>query len=89
MSEMRREMEGGNCEFLRHKSKLLLQSTGFGSRRTCGIEANINYHIGEGFALDWAIQKNRSKLLGVCFTSITDCYGLCFVLTYEGPNTDE
>ena len=35
MAEMRREMEGGDCEFLRHKSKLLLQSTGFGSRITC------------------------------------------------------
>ena len=87
MAEMRREMEGGDCEFLRHKSKLLLRSTGFGSRRTRGREANIHSHLGEGFALDWEIHKNHSKLWGVCLTSITDDYGLCFILTYKGPNT--
>ena len=37
MAAMRREMEGGDCEFLRQKSKLILRSTGFGSRRTRGI----------------------------------------------------
>ena len=82
MAAMRREMEGGDCEFLRHKFKLLLQSTGAGYRRTCGREANSRSHLGECFALDWAINKNCSKLWGVCFTSITDCYGLCFILTY-------
>ena len=36
MAAMRREMEGGDCEFLRHKSKFLFQSTGFGSCRNRG-----------------------------------------------------
>ena len=68
MVEMFREMEGVDCEFLRHRSKLLLQSTGFGSCRTRGREANPRSHIGEVFALDWAIHKNRPKLWGVRFT---------------------
>ena len=79
-------MEGGNCEFLRHKYKLLLQSTEFGSIRTSDRESNLHSHLGYGFALDWEINKNPSKLWRVCFTSIIDCYGLCFMLIYEGPN---
>ena len=86
MVAMRREMEGGDCEFLYHKYKLLLQSTGFGSCRTRGRETNLNSHLGEGFALDWEIHKNHSKLWGVRFTSITDSYGLRFILTYKVPN---
>ena len=83
---MRRDMEGGNCEFLRQKYKLLLQSTGFGSSRTRDRESNLHSHLEYGFALDWAINKNRSNLWGVRFTSITDFYRLCFILIYEGPN---
>ena len=69
MAEMRRETEGGDCEFLRHKYKLLLRSTGFGSRRTRGREASLRSHLGEGFALDWEIHKNLSPSYGV-FVSI-------------------
>ena len=86
MAEMRREMEGGDCEFLRHKSKFLLWSTGFGYRITRGREASLHSRLGEGFALDWVINNNCSMLWGFCFTSITDFYGLCFILTYKGPN---
>ena len=42
--------------------------------------------MGEGASLDWGINSNRAKLWGVRFTAITDCYGLRFILTYEGPN---
>ena len=34
MAAMRREMEGGDCEFLKPNSNLMLKSTGFGARRT-------------------------------------------------------
>ena len=83
---MNREMAGGDCEFLRPKSKLLLRTTGFGSRKTRGREQNLHSHPGEGFALDWAINRNRAQLWGVRFTAITDCYGLRFILSYDGPN---
>ena len=80
-------MEDDSCDFLRHKYKLILQYTGFGSHRTRGRESNIHYHLWEGFALDWAIHNNCSKLWGFCFTSTTDYYGLRFILTYEGPDS--
>ena len=86
MAAMEREIAGGECEFLRPKSKLVLQTTGFGSRRSRGRENKLHSHLGEGFALDWAINKNRAKLWGVRFTAITDCYALRFILTYDGPN---
>ena len=87
VAAIRREMEGGVCEFLRHKSKFLLQSTAFGYRRTCSREDNLHSHLGEGFTLDLEIYKNCSKLWGVRSNSITDRYGLFFILTYKGPNT--
>ena len=86
LAAMNREMAGGDCEFLRPKSKLLLRTTGFGSRKTRGREQNLHSHLGEGFALDWALNRNRAQLWGVRFTAITDCYGLRFILSYDGPN---
>ena len=46
MAEMRHEMEGCDCKFLRYKYKLLLRYPLFGSRRTRGIEANIRSRLG-------------------------------------------
>ena len=53
MAAMRREMEGGECEFLKAKSKLRLKTTGFGSRKTRGREDKLHSHLDEGFCLDW------------------------------------
>ena len=83
---MKREMAGGECEFLKPKSKLKLRTTGFGSRKTRGRESTLHFHLGEGFCLDWAINCNRAKLYGSRLSAITDCYGLRFILTYHGPN---
>jgi hypothetical protein len=83
---MQREINGGECEFLTPNSKLLLKSTGFGSRKTRGRKANVHSHSGEGFVLDWAINQCRAKLLSVRFSAITDCYTLRFILSYEGPS---
>ena len=52
LAAMQREMDGGDCEFLKAESKLLLKSTGFGSRKTRGREADLHSHLGEGFSLD-------------------------------------
>ena len=76
LAAMHREILGGDCEFLRPKSILRLRPTGFGSRRCRGKESNLHSHLGEAFALDWAIQKNRAKLWGVRFTSLTDNFSL-------------
>ena len=64
MAAMWREMEGGDCEFLKPNSNLMLESTGFGLRRTRGREADLHSHLGEGFALDWAINQ-REPSFGV------------------------
>ena len=42
MAAMRREMEGGNCEFLKPNSNLMLKSIGFGSRRKKGREVDLH-----------------------------------------------
>ena len=83
---MEHTIDSGNCEFLRPQSKLLLRTTGFGSHKTRGREQYLNSHLDEGFFLDWAINRNRAKLWGICFTEITDCYCLRFILSCDGPN---
>ena len=84
---MKREMAGGECEFLKENSKSLLRTTGFGSRKTRGRESSLHSHLGEDFILDWSINMQRAKLQGVRFTAIIDCYALMFILSYDGPNT--
>ena len=79
-------MAGGECEFLLPKTTLRLRTTGFGSRATKGREKFLHSHLGEAFALDWAIHKDRSKLWGIRFTALTDCYALRFILSYDGTN---
>jgi len=64
---MQCEMNGGECKFLIPDSKLMLKSTGFGSRKTRRRKANLHSHLGEGFALDWAINQCRAKLWSVRF----------------------
>jgi hypothetical protein len=86
LADMCRNIAGGNCEFLRLKSKLLLRSTGFGSHTTHGSESSLHSLFGEGFTLGWWIRKNRAKLWGVCFIAITDCCGSRFILSHDGSN---
>ena len=79
LAAMRREIAGGDCEFLRKGSNLVLRTTGFGSRASKGREQFLHSHIGEAVALDWAINKCRGKLWGIRFSSLTDCYALRFL----------
>ena len=50
VAAMRREMECGESKFLKPKSKLLLRTTGFGSRRARGRESSLHSHLGEGLS---------------------------------------
>jgi hypothetical protein len=79
-------MAGGECEFLLPKSTLTLHPVAFGCRRCRGNEVSLHSHYGEGFALDWAINKNRHMVFGLQFTAITDCYALRFIFSYDGNN---
>ena len=86
LAAMRREMRGGTCEFMTKGSNLTLRCVAFGSRRTKGNETRLHSHLGERFAGDWAINKCRHVTWGSRFTWATDCYGICFILTYDGTN---
>eukprot|EP00956_Cyclotella_meneghiniana_P013317 scaffold19184_cov46-Cyclotella_meneghiniana.AAC.7 len=57
-----------------------------GSRKNKGYETRLHSHIGEACALDWACGVNRLYTWGSRFTSISDCYSLKFIMTYEGNN---
>ena len=46
----------------------------------------MHSHLGEGFTLDWAINQKRAQLWSVRFSAINDCFALCFILSYDGPN---
>ena len=65
LAAIHREMAGGECELLHPKSKILLRTTRFGSRKTRGREPNLHLHLGKGFSLDWAINRNQAQLSGL------------------------
>ena len=83
---MREFMRGGQCEFLKKGSKIALHPIAFGSRRTRGNETRLHSYLGEGFAGDHAINKNRHYCFGMRFLWITDCYAIRFILSYDGTN---
>jgi hypothetical protein len=90
LAAMKREMLGGPCEFFTDLKKLgsppCLHPISFASRKNKGYELNLHSHLGEGFALDWAINTNKLYCWGQRFTAVNDCYSLKFVLSYEGTN---
>ena len=61
IAAMEREIAGGNCKFMLPKSNLELRMTGFGSRAARGCESSLHSHLGEAFALDWAINRNGAN----------------------------
>ena len=86
LAAMHREMRGGPCEFMSDNPNLYLRPVAFGSRKTRGNETRLHSHLGEGYAGDWAINKCRHLCWGMRFTWGTDCFGLKFILTYDGTN---
>ena len=59
LEAMKREDEGGDCEFDISMSKLRLLPVAFGSRKTVGNEPHFHSHAGESVAASWATTKNR------------------------------
>ena len=47
------------------EAKGILRPVAFGRRRCRGNETRLHSHLGEGFAGDWAINKNRHMLFGM------------------------
>lgn len=87
LDAMMREMAGGECEFLKEENKhLTLHPVALGARTARGREGKLHSYLGEAFAGDWARNKCRHMCFGQRYTWITDCYGIRFILTYDGPN---
>jgi hypothetical protein len=72
--------------FMTKDSTATLWPVAFGGRKCRGNEVRLHSHLGEGFAGDWAINKCRHMLFGQRFVWVTDCYAICFILSYDGNN---
>jgi hypothetical protein len=86
LAMMKRCMRGKGFDFMTKTSAAILHPVAFGCGRTRGNERRLHSHLGEGFAGDWAINKNRHMCFGQRFTWVTDCYAIKFVLSYDGRN---
>jgi hypothetical protein len=84
---MKRRMDGGKFEFMDKSSKGILHPVAFGCHRTRGNERRLHSHLGKAFAGNYAINKCRHMCFGQCFTWVTDCYALKFILSYDGHNS--
>jgi hypothetical protein len=78
---------GRDFAFMTMDSSAVLRPVAFGGRRCCGNEIRLHSHLSEGFTGDWAINKNRHMLFGICFVWVTNCYAVCFILSYDGNNS--
>jgi hypothetical protein len=77
---------GHDFTFMSKESSAVLRPVAFGSRRCRGNEVRLHSHLGECFAGDWAINKNRHYLFGTQFVWVMDCYAVRFILFYNGNN---
>ena len=77
---------GSDFAFMTKEAEGVLHPVAFGGRRCRGNEIQLHSHLGEGFAGDWAINKNCHMLLGMRFVLVTDCYAIRFILSYNGNN---
>jgi hypothetical protein len=84
---MTRGMDGGKFKFMNKSSKGILHPVAFGCRRTQGNKKRLHSHLGEAFSGDYAINKCGHMCFSQCFTWVTDCYALKFVLSYDGCNS--
>jgi hypothetical protein len=66
-------------------AKGVLRPVAFGRQHCRGNEV-LHSHLGESFAGDWAINKNRHMLFSTRFVWVTDCYAIRFILSYNVNN---
>ena len=75
---------GHDFTFMTKDSSAVLRPVAFGDRRCWGNKIRLHSHLGEGFAGDWAINKNLHYLFGSWFVWVMDCYAIRFILSYDG-----
>jgi hypothetical protein len=83
---MRAYCDGSDFGFMTKESSAMVRPVAFGGRRCRGNEVRLHSHLGECFAGDWAINRNRHMLFGQRFAWVTDCYATRFILSYDGNN---
>ena len=55
---------GSDFAYMTKEAKGVLRPVAFGGRCCRGNEYRLHSHLGEGFAGDWAINKNHHMLFG-------------------------
>jgi hypothetical protein len=77
---------GSDFSFMTKTSTAVLHLVAFGACNCHGNMVQSHSHLGKGFSGDWAMNKCCHMLFGQCFVWVTDCYGICFILSYDGAN---
>jgi hypothetical protein len=77
---------GSDFSFMTKTSAAVLHPVAFGACHCCGNEVRLHSHLGKGFPGDWAMKKCRHVLFGQFFVWVTNCYAICFILSYNGAN---
>jgi hypothetical protein len=75
---------GSDFTFMLKDSSAIIHPVAFGGWRCRGNEIRLHSHLGKGFAGNWAINKNCYMIFGQRFVWVTDCYAICFILSYDG-----
>jgi hypothetical protein len=86
LAAMNRCMRSKGFNFMTKTSSAVLHPIAFGCCCIRGNKKKLHSHLREGFAGDWAINKNRHMCVGQRFTWVTDCYAIKFILLYDGQN---
>jgi hypothetical protein len=84
LAAMHQNMQGGFSDFMTRDSIATLHPVAFGCHCMQSNKKRLYSHLGEAFALDYAINKCRHMAFGQCFVCVTDCYALKFILSYDG-----
>ncbi len=86
LAAMHQNMQGGSFDFMTRDSTATLCPVAFGCCHMQGNKKHLHFHLGEAFALDYAINKCRHMVFGQRFVCVTNCCALKFILSYDGQN---
>ena len=67
---------GSDFLFMTKETKGVLPPVSFSGRHCRGNEVQLHSHLGDGFAGDWAINKNRHMLFGTQFVWVADFFAI-------------
>ncbi len=77
---------GADISLMTELSTAALQPVPFGAQCCRGNKVCLHSHLGTEFSGDYAMNKCRHYLFGQRFVWVTDCYGIKFILSYNGAN---